>query len=58
MTKSTGKTTYEAKVELSIKVIDCHEKLKCTLAHELCHIAAWAIEGEMKPAHGPAFRGW
>lgn len=23
-----------------------------------CHIAAWAVEGEMKPAHGPAFKGW
>lgn len=41
-----------------MKVIDSAEKLNCTLAHELCHLAAWAIDKEMKPDHGPAFKSW
>lgn len=56
--KSTEATVYKAEIELSVKVIDSEEKLRCTLAHELCHVAAWAIDKEMKPAHGPAFKAW
>ncbi|BGO98147.1 hypothetical protein JCM10021v2_001806 [Rhodotorula toruloides] len=51
-------TTHQALVELSVKVTDTETKLKHTLAHELCHLAAWAIDGEMKPPHGPAFKIW
>ncbi|BGP29703.1 hypothetical protein JCM10296v2_001442 [Rhodotorula toruloides] len=51
-------TTHQALVELSVKVTDTETKLKHTLAHELCHLAAWAIDGEMKPPHGPAFKTW
>ncbi|GEM09045.1 sprT-like domain containing protein [Rhodotorula toruloides] len=51
-------TTHQALVELSVKVTDTDAKLKHTLAHELCHLAAWAIDGEMKPPHGPAFKTW
>lgn len=59
MTKKPSNTvTYKAEIELSVKVIDCAEKLRCTLSHELCHIAAWAIDEEMQPAHGPAFKAW
>lgn len=56
--KSTNTTIYKAEIELSVKVIDSEEKLKCTLSHELCHVAAWAIDKEMKPAHGAAFTTW
>ncbi|CDR36419.1 hypothetical protein NBRC10512_005954 [Rhodotorula toruloides] len=51
-------TTHQALVELSVKVTDTEAKLKHTLAHELCHLAAWAMDGEMKPPHGPAFKTW
>lgn len=54
--KETG--GHDAEIELSVKVVDCEDKLKCTLSHEMCHIAAWAIDKEMKPAHGPAFKAW
>ena len=37
--KATG--IIKAQVELSIKVIDSVEKLKCTLSHELC-VIWWA----------------
>ncbi|GAA5934386.1 hypothetical protein JCM3775_000343 [Rhodotorula graminis] len=50
--------THHALVELSTHVTDTADKLKHTLAHELCHLAAWALSGEMKPPHGAAFKLW
>lgn len=34
------------------------EKLKSTLCHELCHVAAWVIDGVRKPPHGKTFKKW
>lgn len=56
--ESVMTTTHHATVELSTKVTDTASKLRHTLAHELCHLAAWAIDGEMKPPHGAAFKRW
>lgn len=47
-----------AKIEMSTHVIDNDDKMTSTLAHELCHAAAWVIDGVLKPPHGPAFRKW
>jgi predicted SprT family Zn-dependent metalloprotease len=47
-----------AVVELSTKVIDSEMRLRSTLLHELCHAAAWIIDGIAKPAHGPCFQRW
>ncbi|GAA5990588.1 hypothetical protein JCM10908_003143 [Rhodotorula pacifica] len=56
--ESVTTTTHHAMVELSTKVTDTASKLRHTLAHELCHLAAWTIDGEMKPPHGQAFKRW
>jgi predicted SprT family Zn-dependent metalloprotease len=53
-----GEKIWLSSIELATKVVDCEEKLRNTLSHEICHIAAWAIDKEMKPAHGPAFKFW
>ncbi|SCV72597.1 BQ2448_4134 [Microbotryum intermedium] len=45
-------------IELSVKVVDSVAKLNNTLAHELCHLAAWVISGELNPPHGKAFKLW
>jgi predicted SprT family Zn-dependent metalloprotease len=50
--KSDGKTTHVTTIDLATKVTDTEEKLRHTLAHELCHVAAWVLSGEMKPPHG------
>ncbi|GAB1517876.1 hypothetical protein RhiTH_000931 [Rhizoctonia solani] len=34
------------------------ERIKNTLSHEMCHLAAWIFDSEMKPPHGPAFKRW
>ncbi|KDE08761.1 hypothetical protein MVLG_01214 [Microbotryum lychnidis-dioicae p1A1 Lamole] len=45
-------------IELSVKVVDSVMKLNNTLAHELCHLAAWVISNELSPPHGKAFKLW
>ena len=45
-----------AVVELSTHVCDSEEKMRHTLAHELCHAAAWVVDGVSKPPHGRAFK--
>lgn len=42
-------------IELSPKLITSEPRLVNTLAHEMCHVAAWVLEGIATPRHGPAF---
>jgi len=46
------------RVELSAKVVDSTPRLEATLLHELCHAAAWLVDGVARPPHGAAFRRW
>ena len=46
------------RLELSTKVLDCPERLRSTLAHEMCHVAAWSLDKQYNPHHGPAFWKW
>ena len=48
----------EAKIELATKIIDHTDRLESTLLHEMCHAAAWLIDGVAKPAHGACFKKW
>ena len=48
---------YTARVELSSKVVDCEDRLQRTLAHELCHVAAWLLDQVSKPPHGQVEHG-
>jgi predicted SprT family Zn-dependent metalloprotease len=41
-----------------MKVLDDKKRLETTLLHELCHVAAFLIDGEFKPPHGASFRRW
>jgi hypothetical protein len=38
-----GAPLYVARIELSRHVVDDAAKLRHTLAHELCHAAAWIV---------------
>ena len=44
-----------SKIELSSKVIDCAERLRDTLLHELCHAMTWIRHG-VRDGHGQFFR--
>lgn len=48
----------EARIELSIKVLDSEDRVRKTLVHEMCHAAHWLMEGVRKPPHGTAFWRW
>jgi hypothetical protein len=39
-------------------VVDSEPKLRSVLAHEMCHVAAWALDREFERPHGPAFYAW
>ncbi|KAL7486699.1 hypothetical protein ACHAW6_012297, partial [Cyclotella cf. meneghiniana] len=47
-----------ATIELATKVIDNEERLRSTLLHEMCHAAAWLVDGVHKPPHGKCFKKW
>ena len=53
-----GAHTRLARIELSTKVLDESNRLYQTLAHEMCHAAAWVVDGVAKPPHGAVFKKW
>ncbi|KAF8588459.1 hypothetical protein K439DRAFT_1384518 [Ramaria rubella] len=47
------------KIELSSKVVDCDERVRHTLAHEMCHLAVWVLDNDPhERGHGPQFKTW
>lgn len=34
------------------------ERIRYTLAHEMCHLATWTIDATPSENHGPLFRKW
>lgn len=53
--ESTGGTICLV-IELSAKLLSSTSRLADTLAHEMCHLAAWVLEGTATPRHGKAFQ--
>ncbi|OSX67889.1 hypothetical protein POSPLADRAFT_1165418 [Postia placenta MAD-698-R-SB12] len=47
-----------SEIELAVKILDSDERIRNTLAHEMCHLACWIINEDPKEAHGPKFRSW
>ena len=45
-------------IELSTKVLDDEDRLRNTLLHEICHAAAFVVDGVTKPPHGECFQKW
>ncbi|KAG2754506.1 hypothetical protein P692DRAFT_20854246 [Suillus brevipes Sb2] len=45
-------------IELAAKILDCDERIRNTLSHEMCHLACWIINGNPKEGHGQAFKAW
>lgn len=58
--KSRNATTgaYSYKIKLSDKVCSGETQIVNTLAHEMCHLAAWIISNEHKSPHGRVFKAW
>ncbi|KAG1826197.1 SprT-like family-domain-containing protein [Suillus subaureus] len=45
-------------IELAAKILDCDERIRNTLSHEMCHLACWIINDNPKEGHGQAFKAW
>ncbi|KAG1834527.1 SprT-like family-domain-containing protein [Suillus variegatus] len=45
-------------IELAAKILDCDERIRNTLSHEMCHLASWIINGNPKEGHGQIFKAW
>jgi hypothetical protein len=58
LNKWTEEGVRTSTIQLNPRVIGSEEKLMETLAHELCHAAAWQFDGVSKPPHGQAFKKW
>ncbi|KAF9263104.1 hypothetical protein L218DRAFT_1077494 [Marasmius fiardii PR-910] len=56
--KSRNDAVGHSHIELAPKILDCEERIRKTLAHEMCHLACWIIDGNMKENHGPLFKSW
>ncbi|CAL1526817.1 unnamed protein product [Lymnaea stagnalis] len=50
-------SNFKAKITLSVKVCDSPERVRNTLAHELCHAAVKLINGANE-SHGPIWKSW
>lgn len=46
-----------ARVELAPRVVDRADRLRDTLVHELCHAAAWVVDGVLD-GHGAVWQAW
>ncbi|KZT06217.1 uncharacterized protein LAESUDRAFT_653810 [Laetiporus sulphureus 93-53] len=45
-------------IELATKILDCDERIRNTLSHEMCHLACWIIDEDPKEHHGRKFKAW
>ncbi|KAJ7456463.1 SprT-like family-domain-containing protein [Mycena latifolia] len=47
-----------AEIHLASKVVVTDERIRNTLGHEMCHLACWMIDKEIREAHGKLFHKW
>jgi predicted SprT family Zn-dependent metalloprotease len=45
-------------IVLSATILDRETRLQSTLLHEMCHAAAWIVDKNDNPPHGPVFQKW
>ncbi|KAI0367519.1 hypothetical protein BV20DRAFT_1024402 [Pilatotrama ljubarskyi] len=50
--------THITSIQLAEKVLDCEERIRNTLSHEMCHLACWIISDAPDEQHGSLFKGW
>ncbi|KAI0325616.1 hypothetical protein GY45DRAFT_1330013 [Cubamyces sp. BRFM 1775] len=49
---------HTTSIDLAEKVLDCEERIRNTLSHEMCHLACWIISNAPDEQHGSIFKGW
>ncbi|KAJ8488709.1 hypothetical protein ONZ51_g3407 [Trametes cubensis] len=49
---------HTTSIDLAEKVLDCEERIRNTMSHEMCHLACWIISNAPDEQHGSIFKGW
>ncbi|KAH6917146.1 SprT-like family-domain-containing protein [Coprinopsis sp. MPI-PUGE-AT-0042] len=47
-----------SEIELAEKILTSSERIRNTLSHEMCHLASWVIDKEVKEGHGKFWKAW
>ncbi|EIW86403.1 hypothetical protein CONPUDRAFT_46822 [Coniophora puteana RWD-64-598 SS2] len=47
-----------SEIELASKILDSDERIRNTLSHEMCHLACWVINNNIREGHGKEFKAW
>ncbi|TFK30675.1 hypothetical protein FA15DRAFT_651200 [Coprinopsis marcescibilis] len=47
-----------SEIELAEKILTSFERIRNTLSHEMCHLASWVIDKEIKEGHGRIWKAW
>ncbi|RXW18447.1 hypothetical protein EST38_g7416 [Candolleomyces aberdarensis] len=47
-----------SEIELAEKILTSRERIRNTLSHEMCHLASWVIDKEIKEGHGRFWKAW
>ncbi|KAL1732659.1 SprT-like family-domain-containing protein [Schizophyllum commune] len=66
MTSTAGRARYHRNsegevvtcIELATKILDRNERIRYTLAHEMCHLATWIIDKDLASNHDKLFWKW
>ncbi|KAL1747299.1 SprT-like family-domain-containing protein [Schizophyllum fasciatum] len=66
LTSTAGRAKYQKSgdgeadvcIELAPKILDCDERIRYTLAHEMCHLATWVIDRNLPSNHDRLFWKW
>ncbi|XP_030752464.1 uncharacterized protein LOC115879674 [Sitophilus oryzae] len=56
-THRNGQIERQAKISLSVKVLDSPERVRDTLIHEMCHAATWILN-QVSNGHGVFWKNW
>ncbi|XP_033356150.1 dentin sialophosphoprotein-like [Bombus vosnesenskii] len=55
--RTLGGIVRSSRIVLATKILDTPDRLRDTLIHEMCHAAAWLING-VSDGHGPFWTKW
>ncbi|XP_053595699.1 germ cell nuclear acidic protein isoform X2 [Microplitis demolitor] len=55
--KTLGGLERSSRIVLATKILDTPDRVRDTLVHEMCHAAAWLVNG-VSDGHGPYWKSW
>ncbi|XP_057318449.1 uncharacterized protein LOC130663319 isoform X2 [Microplitis mediator] len=55
--KALGGLERSSRIVLATKILDTPDRVRDTLVHEMCHAAAWLVNG-VSDGHGPYWKSW